>query len=188
MNQETRPVGRTLARLLRENEIEPTIIEMNLETVHRLRGEGRAAIYGDASHRETLAVTGVNRAASVILTVSVLHHAEEIIRLARKLNPTVHVLVRCSYLRELPAMRPTGADRLYSGEGEVALTMTESVLRKLGAIPEQISRERDRVRADLFVVPLSDDQARANSSAPVASGQQVISEPESDQGNSGPVE
>jgi hypothetical protein len=31
--------------------------------------------------------------------------------------------------------------------------MTESVLRALGAIPEQIDRERERVRADLFGAP-----------------------------------
>ena len=48
------PVGRTLSRLLRDNDIEATIIEMNLDTVHRLREEAVPAVYGDASHRETL--------------------------------------------------------------------------------------------------------------------------------------
>jgi hypothetical protein len=32
---------------------------------------------------------------------------------------------------------------------ESALAMTESVLRELGAVPEQVDRERARVRADL---------------------------------------
>ena len=48
------PVGRTLVRLLRENGIEPTVIEMNLDTVRRLRVEGQRAVYGDAAHGETL--------------------------------------------------------------------------------------------------------------------------------------
>ena len=48
------PVGRTLCRLLRENGIEPTVIEMNLETVQRLRTEGATAVYGDAGRPETL--------------------------------------------------------------------------------------------------------------------------------------
>ena len=44
------PIGQTLARLLPDNEIEPTIIEMNLETVRKLREEGVSAVYGESSH------------------------------------------------------------------------------------------------------------------------------------------
>jgi CPA2 family monovalent cation:H+ antiporter-2 len=144
------PVGRTLSRLLRDNEITPTIIELNVETVRQLRAEGVPAIYGDASHRDTLEAAGVAEATSLLLSSSGLANAQEIIRLARELNPTIRVLVRCSYLRETAAISEAGADRIFSGEGEVALAMTESVLRKLGATAEQIDRERDRVRADLF--------------------------------------
>jgi CPA2 family monovalent cation:H+ antiporter-2 len=32
----------------------------------------------------------------------------------------------------------------------VALAMTEAILRGLGATPEQVDRERERVHADLF--------------------------------------
>ena len=38
--------------------------------------------------------------------------------------------------------------------------MTESVLRALGATPDQIDRERDRVRADLFGVASADNRER----------------------------
>ena len=38
---------------------------------------------------------------------------------------------------------------LAAGEGEVAVTMTELILRQLGATPEQIDRERERSRAEL---------------------------------------
>jgi CPA2 family monovalent cation:H+ antiporter-2 len=92
----------------------------------------------------------VGRAATLILSASGLRNAGEIIRLARGLNPGARVLVRCTYLRELPALRKAGADGVFSGEGEVALAMAESVLRELGAVPEQIDRERERVRAELF--------------------------------------
>ena len=48
------PTGQTLTRLLRENNIEPTVIELNVDTVRQLRGEGIRAVYGDARHRDTL--------------------------------------------------------------------------------------------------------------------------------------
>jgi monovalent cation:H+ antiporter-2, CPA2 family len=177
------PVGRTLSRLLRDNDIEPTIIEMNLETVHRLREEAVLAIYGDASHRETLKGAGVDRAGSLILSASGIRGAEEVIRLARELNPNIRVLVRTAYLRERAALRQAGADSVFSGEGEVALAMTESVLQALGAIPEQIDRERERVRADLFgdpeptqaIEPRQGRPTADSNAAPVSEEQEVLS-------------
>ena len=40
---------------------------------------------------------------------------------------------------------------MFAGEGEVAMAMTEAVLRRLGATPDQIDRERARVRNELFI-------------------------------------
>jgi monovalent cation:H+ antiporter-2, CPA2 family len=144
------PVGRTLARLLRDNQIVPAVIEMNLETVQQLRGQGVLAVYGDATHRETLKSAGVDRAGSLILSASAMGGAKEVIRIARELNPRIKILARTEYLRERAALLQAGADSVFSGEEEVALAMTESILEALGAIPEQINRERERVRSDLF--------------------------------------
>jgi CPA2 family monovalent cation:H+ antiporter-2 len=43
-----------------------------------------------------------------------------------------------------------GADQVFAGEAEVALAMTEYILRELGATAEQIDRERDRLRTDFL--------------------------------------
>ena len=147
------PVGRTLVRLLLENDIQPAIIELNLETVRRLRDEGLTAVYGDATHKETLLAAGVERAVAVLLTSSGMHGSEETIRIARELNPNVRVVTRANYLREVPTLSKAGADAVFSGEGEVALTMTEFMLRQLGATAEQIDRAGDRTRSELFGTP-----------------------------------
>ncbi len=144
------PVGKTVTRLLRDSEIEPAIIELNLETVRRLRAEGLTAVYGDASHHETLKSAGIETAGSLILSAAGVRATAEIIRLARELNPKISVLVRANYLHEIVALRQAGADHVLTGEGEVALAMTEFILRQLGATPEQIDHERDRIRAELF--------------------------------------
>ncbi len=39
---------------------------------------------------------------------------------------------------------------MFSGEGEVALSITEKILDAFGATREQIDRERERIRTDLF--------------------------------------
>lgn len=147
------PVGQIVCRLLRENEIEPTVIEMNIETVRRLREQGIPAIYGDASHRDIQQAAGVAEATGLILSSAGMQHGDDTIRQARELNPGIRVLARASFVHEQTALRQAGAKAVFSGEGEVALAMTEEVLRELGATPEQIDRERERVRSDLGEEP-----------------------------------
>jgi monovalent cation:H+ antiporter-2, CPA2 family len=146
------PVGRTVARLLRQNDITPTIVDLNIDTVRALRDEGLPAIYGDAGHRDTLVGAGVPAAEAIILSVAGLPTAGEVIRTARELNPSILILARTAYIRELVTLKQAGADVVFSGEGEVALAFTETILGRLGATPEQIDRERARVHDEIVAV------------------------------------
>ena len=144
------PTGRTVARMLKENGIEPTVIEFNIETVRELREHGADAVYGDATRPETLVEAGIKTADNLILTSAGMANSEEVIRAARDANPRVRVLARASYLRDLPNLKRAGADTVFTGEGEVALAFVEEMLDRLGATAEQIDRERDRAHHDLF--------------------------------------
>ncbi|TGU72213.1 sodium:proton exchanger [Geomonas terrae] len=145
------PTGKTLARLLAENGIEPFVVEMNLQTVRQLQKEGTAALYGDVTLRDTLEAAGMASAVALVLTSAGMQGEEDVIKLARELNPEVRILARATYLRDVPGLYRAGADAVFSGEGEVALNMTEHMMRALGATDEQIERERDRVRGELAV-------------------------------------
>jgi CPA2 family monovalent cation:H+ antiporter-2 len=155
------PVGRTLVRLLRDNEFEPVVIELNVDTVRELNSRGRQAIYGDATHRDALEQAGLENAVALILSSSGLYASSETIRIARELNPKLVIFARSSYLSEIQDLRRSGADIVFSGEGEVALALTEFLLRQLGATPEQVDRERARIRSEFFggsedIEPLQD--------------------------------
>lgn len=141
------PVGRTLASLLRENEIEPTIIELNHETVATLMSEGIRSVYGDASRTEILEAAGVRHAGSLIFAAS--GSPDAIIRSAKSVNPDILVIARARYVAEVDALKRAGADSVLSAEGEIALAMVERVLQRLGASADQLDRARDRVRAEL---------------------------------------
>jgi len=143
------PTGRTVTRLLKENGIAPTVVDLNVDAVRALRDEGVSAVYGDARQPETLVSAGLPHAATLIVSGADTG-SPEIIRHARTINPGVHVFVRSGYLRDVPPLKHAGAEQVFSGEGEVALAMTEAVLRRLGATADQIDRERDRVRQELF--------------------------------------
>jgi len=144
------PIGQTVSRLLRDGAIEPVIVEGNLNTAHRARNDGRQVIYGDAAHPDILEAAGIDSAVALILSASTTEQTAEIIRIARKTNPALRIIARANYLREADSMRNAGAEAVFAGEGEVALAMTEHILGFLGATPEQIDRERQRVRQDVF--------------------------------------
>jgi CPA2 family monovalent cation:H+ antiporter-2 len=144
------PTGRTVARMLKENAIEPTVIEINVETVRQLREQGMDAVYGDATRPETLEQAGIATADNLILTSAGMANSEEVIRTARQANPRVRVLARGAYLRDLPALKRAGADTVFTGEGEVGLAFVEEMLTRLGATAEQVDRERARAHEELF--------------------------------------
>jgi CPA2 family monovalent cation:H+ antiporter-2 len=144
------PTGKTVARLLKESGIEPTIVELNIDTVRAIRDEGLDAVYGDATRPETLIEAGIETADNLILTSAGMANSTEVIRTAREANPSLRVLARASYLRDLPDIHGAGADTVYTGEGEVALAFVEDLLSRLGASAEQIDRERERAHAAIF--------------------------------------
>lgn len=144
------PTGRTVARMLKENGIEPTVIEMNIETVRELREHGADVVYGDATRPETLEEAGIATAGNLILTSAGMANSEEVIRAAREVNPNIRVLARASYLRDLPGLKRVGAHTVFTGEGEVALAFVEEMLVRLGATAEQVDRERARAHDELF--------------------------------------
>jgi monovalent cation:H+ antiporter-2, CPA2 family len=143
------PVGQTLSRILKDNGIQVVVIEMNLKTVQELRAQGELAVYGDASLREVLHHAGIEHADGLIIAASSAP-ADTVVKAARELNPNIRVLTRATYLKESQKLREAGANAVFSSEGEVALAMTAFLMRQLGATDEQIDRERERVRAELF--------------------------------------
>jgi CPA2 family monovalent cation:H+ antiporter-2 len=155
------PIGRTLVRLLLENEVEPSIIDLNFEAVQSAKRQGIPAVYGDATQPDTLREAETHLAGTLILSSSNLTGSAEVIRLARQMNPKIRVLARVGYVAELKAIKQAGADVVFSGEGEVSLALTTAVLRQLGAGGEQIDRERERVRKELVDLQTSDENAAA---------------------------
>ena len=81
------PTGRTVARLLKENGIEPTVVELNIDTIRELREQGVDAVYGDATRPDTLAEAGIASADNLILTSAGMANSTEVIRAAREAQP-----------------------------------------------------------------------------------------------------
>lgn len=125
------PGGQTVARLLQENNIDLTIVELNVQTVKRLHSQGFRAIYGDVARIDTLTEAGVKQAGVLVLSASNIRGSSEMVRKARVLNPEIRIIARTAYLSELEDLRDAGVDVIFSDEGEVALSVTELILKQL---------------------------------------------------------
>lgn len=154
------PVGRIVHRLLLSQGLTVTVIELNLDAVRELQKEGHSAIYGDVLRTGTLEEAGIASAGSLILSADV-DDAEEIVRFARALNPGLEILVRCGHLRDIRKLEQAGATQVFAGEAEVGVALAESVhFGKRGACDE-VSRQRDAVRARLYGSRLSSEPLAA---------------------------
>jgi CPA2 family monovalent cation:H+ antiporter-2 len=143
------PVGRTVDRLVREAGVETVVIDLNLETVGALAGEGRLALYGDASHPDILAKAGIARASHLVVTLPHSLNRGPMITAARQLNPSCRILVRARYLRERAELVQAGADIACFEEAEAAAALAERLLRDLGTDESTIRREGESIRREL---------------------------------------
>lgn len=143
------PVGRIVRRLLEEQGALVTVIDLNLETVRRLRAEGVKAIYGDIRRPGTLDEAGIGSAGSLVLSADV-EDAAEIIRQSRQLNPTLRVLVRCTTLRDAAQLRRAGATVVAAGEAEVGVALAEAVANGDLSDASEAAEQRLAIRHRLY--------------------------------------
>jgi CPA2 family monovalent cation:H+ antiporter-2 len=145
------PVGKTLTRILQDFGIQPVIIEMNIETVKKLRASGMQAIFGDASRRDILEAAGVTNARFLLVTLPDVAGRVSVVATARLLHPGVRVLTRARYLGERALLEESGADAVAYEECEVAVALAAFLLKEIGLDEEAIAREAGRVRSEIAV-------------------------------------
>jgi CPA2 family monovalent cation:H+ antiporter-2 len=146
------PVGRIVRRLLEERGALITVIDLNLETVRRLRAEGVTAVYGDVLRPGTLDEAGITSAGSLVLSADI-EDAAEIIRQSRLLNPGLRVLARCTHLREAAALQRAGASVVAAGEAEVGVALAEAVMGGDEIDAGHATEQRRAIRNRLYSWP-----------------------------------
>lgn len=139
------PVGRSLCRIVRAHGLLPVVVEANIDTVRRLRGLGRPAVHGDATQAEVLREAGLEQAQALLLSAPGIP-AREVVPIARSLNPDIRIFVNTPFASEAESLRRMGVAGAFSGEREVALSMSRFLLDDLGVGRAGLEAELARVR------------------------------------------
>jgi monovalent cation:H+ antiporter-2, CPA2 family len=103
------PVGQTVTRLLAEFEINPIIVETNVEVVVELQQRGKQALFGDASRPDILHAARLDAAAYLIVTVPRANISLRVIQAAREVAPLVRIIARAEYINQSDAFLQAGA-------------------------------------------------------------------------------
>jgi len=143
------PVGQTLHRVLGEFELNPVVIDLNVETVQALAQRKVPALYGDATRIEILKAAGVPTADYLLVTVPDFASRFPIIIAAKGLNPRLRVFVRAHYAGERTMLEEVGATEVCYEEVEAAAALAELLLRDIGADQTRIDSETQKIRAEL---------------------------------------
>ncbi len=125
-------VGRRIGEALHEKEQPFVVIEQNREFIDRLRRQGLAAIYGDASKLEVLREAGIEKACMLVIAIPDTFNVRQMLSHARELNPDIETVVRTHSEEEAELLRKSEAGQVFLGEQELASAMTRHVLDRTG--------------------------------------------------------
>lgn len=132
--------GKNLARVLKNLEIPHVAIDTNPFTVRKQTRMGEQIIFGDASKPEILTHAGVEQARIVVVAISDAAASRRLVSLARKMNPSIHVIVRTRYLLEMEPLFMLGANEVIPEEFETSVEILSRVLKRF-LIPQDVVEE-----------------------------------------------
>jgi len=139
--------GRELSKALKDYDIPHVIVDINIENVSKASQEGVYAFFGDVTNQDVLVKLGAEYAGELVLLVNDSGAAEHAVRVARKLAPSLHIVVRTHYLLDIEPILAAGADDVVPSEREAAVEVTSLVLNRHKVDSSRIADHSLRIRS-----------------------------------------
>ncbi|UCC43951.1 MAG: cation:proton antiporter, partial [Candidatus Zixiibacteriota bacterium] len=145
--------GRELSGALKDHEIPHVVVDINVENVRRASEEGVKAFFGDVTSQDVLMRLGADYAGELVLLVNDPGAAEQAVRVARRLAPGLHIMVRTHYLLDIEPILAAGADDVVPAEREAAVEVASLVLNRHQVDARRIADHGDRIRCQTEECP-----------------------------------
>ncbi|MFZ3383394.1 MAG: cation:proton antiporter [Candidatus Methanoperedens sp.] len=138
--------GRNVSRVLSASGIPFIVLEMNPETVRIEKKQGVPIFYGDASKEALLKHVNIESALSVVIAISDASATRRIVELARRLNPSVYIIARTRYTKEVTPLYSLGANDVIPEEFETSIEIISRVLHRYFIPVNEIEKHIREVR------------------------------------------
>ncbi|MCC6543762.1 MAG: cation:proton antiporter [Nitrospirae bacterium] len=144
--------GRNLAKVLRALDIPYVILEMNNNTVRKMKKMQEPIYYGDGTSVEILHKLGIHSAKVLVIAISDAPATRRIVQIARKENPEIHIIVRTRYVAEVDHLLDSGANEVIPEEFETSVEIFSRVLHHYNTPRNVISEHIENIRKDSYSV------------------------------------
>ncbi|MGE8187128.1 cation:proton antiporter [Pseudomonas sp. NPDC086278] len=143
-------VGQSIGRALR-NALQPYIaLDTDPVRVQEAAVNETCVHYGDSRRGELLSAVGLSRARLLVIAVDQSDIALLILKEARRLNPTVPILVRTRDDSQLTELKAAGASEVVPELLESSLMLVSHALIMLGLPAHQVRERVDQIRHDRY--------------------------------------
>jgi CPA2 family monovalent cation:H+ antiporter-2 len=121
--------GRRLAKVLKATGIPYNILDMNPAAVREGVKLGEPIHYGDATREHVLSHVSAEKARVMVVATSDASSERRLVSVARLLSPTLHIIVRTRYVREIEPLTALGANEVIPEEFETSIEIFAHVLQ-----------------------------------------------------------
>jgi CPA2 family monovalent cation:H+ antiporter-2 len=122
--------GRNIVRSATLANIPYRVIELNPDTVKNERENGISILYGDAGQSEVLVHAGIMTARICVIVIDSPFSTHQAVKMARELNPAVHIIARTHFLGEVSDLLEIGAHEVISEEFETSVEIFSRIMHR----------------------------------------------------------
>jgi CPA2 family monovalent cation:H+ antiporter-2 len=144
--------GRQIADAARQSGVAFCVIEVNPETVRRLREKGEQVIFGDAGQSAILEHAHIESASALVVAVNDPVAIRRATVTARRMHPGLHIVVRTSYVAEMAELYELGADEVIPEEFETSVEIVSRLLNHYHVPREDIAAFVAEIRKDGYAM------------------------------------
>jgi len=144
--------GRTLAQVLLETKIPFLILDLDGERVKQALTAGISAHYGDCTQEEVLCRAGLMDARMIVFKISDYTVTEKTVRLVRKINSQIKIMVRTRRTDQVEELKAAGADQVIPEEFEASIEIFSRVLRDYRTPNNIIEQQVELIRLEGYSV------------------------------------
>ena len=144
--------GQNVARTARLSAIPYTIIEMNAETVKEEKAKGEPIFFGDATQDDVLSHAQIQTARIILIVISDPVAIGRIVKVARRLNPAIHIIARTRYLENVNDLYKLGADEVISEQFETSIELFTRILSQYLIPKKEIDNFVSEIRKNAYVM------------------------------------
>jgi CPA2 family monovalent cation:H+ antiporter-2 len=146
------PAGRHLVQVLSDSGIPFVVIEMNPNSVQEMRAQQTPVIYGDATRLHILQQAQIKKAKIGVIATNDPQSTPRILNQMRFMNPTIQLIVRTRYLRNVAYLEQKGADIVVPEEMQTTVRLFSQVLSAYKIPEEEIDQYIQKVRANDYEI------------------------------------